>query len=299
MNPRKNIRRFVSLPTIKREIEKAGQNGYNSLGFLGGEPTIYPSILDLIKHAVQCNFKKIHIVSNGRRYSDKKFLKNLLDSGVTRFSVSVHSHQESTEDNLTKVKDGFKEKIRGIKNLTEFSGRGLIKEPISINIVVNKMNYQNMPDTIKFFNKMGVNDFRLNFIRPEGRAADNFNEVVLKYSDFSGVAEEILRFAKSNGVSLNIGDMPLCTFKDTQLILENDGNLKDYYDDVLSFNDTMPLATIPSKRFFSWKKERLNRHKIKGGECNKCYYNPYCEGPWKNYVKKFGFSEFKAIGSAV
>ena len=60
------------------------------LKFCGGEPTLHPNILDLIRIAHQ-NGHRVHIVSNGTRYTDQIFmnsLKELTRSG-TAFALGL------------------------------------------------------------------------------------------------------------------------------------------------------------------------------------------------------------------
>ena len=97
-------------------IKKYRAKEYNSVGFLGGEITIYPDVLELIEYTKDLGYQNIHIISNARRFSDEKFLKQLIDNGITRVSVSIHSHLEEIE-NVLNNRNSFSEQLQGIKNL--------------------------------------------------------------------------------------------------------------------------------------------------------------------------------------
>lgn len=285
---------FANAEKVKKEIDKFSKEDYNSLGFLGGEPSIYPSLSEIVSYARDKGFSRITIVSNGRRYSDKGFVKNLIDSGVTRFCVSIHSHLPEVEDRLTGVKGGFSQKIAGIRNLVEFRKANFIKEDIAISLVLNKKNYKGIMSTLSFFNSLGVRDFRVNFIRPEGRALANFEELVPRYSQFAKYLHEIFQFSDKKGIRVSLGDMPLCMVGNIEKNLRFIGELKDHINMVVSFDNTGKKGK-PSKETFLWRDRRKNEHKIKGKKCRICRYDVLCEGPWKNYAEKFGFDEFKPI----
>ncbi|MFW6014415.1 MAG: radical SAM protein, partial [Candidatus Nanoarchaeia archaeon] len=131
---------------------------YKRITFLGGEPTIHPDILRFIKIASKNKIEEIHLVSNGRRFSDIDFLKKLLSAGLNFISVSFHSHKKEVENYLCDREEAFNEKLQGLKNIMSF---GELIRSLTINIVVTKKN-MDVPSTIEFFKKHGVQNFRIN-----------------------------------------------------------------------------------------------------------------------------------------
>lgn len=57
---------------------------------LGGEPTCYKNLIDLIKELNQIGFNKIVMTSNGVLL-DTKMINSLIESGLTHLNVSVHT----------------------------------------------------------------------------------------------------------------------------------------------------------------------------------------------------------------
>jgi len=285
-------KKFASAENVRRELDYYGKEGFTSLGFLGGEPTIYPNIIDIVRYANHCGFTEIHMVSNGRMFSNKSFLRKLIDSGVTRFSVSIHSHIESVEDSLTRVPGGFKQKIEGIKNLVYLKKRGLIQQPISANIVINKKNIEHLPGTVDFLYKLGITRFRLNFIRPKGRAMKNFDILVPMYSEVVEPINKTLSLTKNRPIKVDIGDIPPCIFSHNYEFINSDGTLKDNTNLVVSFSDVDAEGNI-YKNIIYWENQRKYEFKTKGKQCATCKLSALCEGVWKEYADKFGFGEFR------
>jgi MoaA/NifB/PqqE/SkfB family radical SAM enzyme len=284
-------RKFLPFPQIKKELKEFKKKGYNIVGFLGGELTVYPRIIELVKFATKLDYKRINLVSNGRRYSDINFLKHLIAAGNIRFYLSVHSHKEKIEDFLTSVKGGFKEKIKGLYNLVSLQKRGLIKEKIFINLVANKLNYKFFSQTMFFyFKNFGIKDFRFNFIRPEGRAFNNFKILVPTYSEVLPYLKESVLLSKKLNVNLSAEGIPFCILKGIKNFNNFIGEFKDGEGEIKEGED--------NRKQFKFAKLRKEKLRSKMKSCKNCIYDSLCEGPWKNYVKIYGFKEFKPIKSA-
>ena len=80
---------WESLEKLKQDIFKAQQRGNNYIDATGGEPTLYPYITELIKHAASLRMK-FCIITNG--ITGEKQIQKILESGIDDWLVSVH-HQ--------------------------------------------------------------------------------------------------------------------------------------------------------------------------------------------------------------
>lgn len=279
-----DTRRMVDFEKIKLDIILAKRQGFESIGFLGGEFTLHPEIFKILHLCRLLKFKIVHIISNGRKFKDKKFLAKLIESGANRFSVSIHSHKSNIEDDLTQVNGGFKEKIQGIRNLIFFYKKGLINYPVSINLVINNKNYLDLLKTLSYYHKLGIRDFRLNFMWIRGRA-EEFKDLYLKYENFIPQIDKIIASANNQGFNVAFDGIPPC------FMLKNGlkyiGEYQDYNTDVIGYNN--PTG---ARQRFNWQKLRKNSLKTKHLKCKDCEYNNRCEGVWKGYIKVFGWSEF-------
>lgn len=286
-------RKFSSFEFLKQELKNYRKKDYQAVGFLGGEPTIYPKIIELVSFAKKIGYKEIQLVSNGRRYCDKNFLEKIVKAGVTRFYVSIHGHKAEIEDCLTSVAGGFKQKIEGLRNLRNFRESGLIKDKIFLNIVVSKINHKHLPDMLRFFHQKGFSDFRLNFVRPEGKAFTNAKIIVPKYSDIMAGIKKAVKLAKNLKINLSFEGIPFCLFFGHKIT-----DLKDYIGEFKDAEVEASFGEKNNRERFSVAERRKNQLRLKEKSCQTCIFYSACEGPWKNYVKIFGFKEFKPIKSA-
>ena len=280
-------RTFVPFAQIKAEALEYAQRGYNSVGFIGGEPTVHPDILELGKACSEFGYKKIHVVSNGIRFADADFLDHMLGAGFTRFSVSMHSHVAAVENELTGVKNAFDKKIQGLKNLSEQRSRGRFSDRIPINIVMNRRNLPSLEDTLLFFKELGFSEFRLLIIRPESRAFENFQDMVPAMAEVRDRIRVVLRVAQHNGLHVLMDTPPLCLFYDIPRISKIIA--QDHIDEIIHSDRDLV------RERFSWEHRRVTRGKVKGEKCGECIFDQVCEGVWRGYADKMGFDEFQPV----
>jgi len=288
---------FVAKETIIKEITKKANEGYNSVGFLGGEFTLHPDVLEILAVAKKNNFEIIHIISNGRKYQDKEFLQELIDAGANRFSVSVHSNQENIEDYLTQRKGSYNEKLKGILNLLDYYKQGIIRNSISLNLVINKLNYQNLDQFILFFSRLGIKNFRFNYMWPEGNVLMN-KKLIVRYYDLFNIIKKIISLTDKLKIDLVFEGIPHCVFPDFSESFKFSGELRDYPTTVLSltnYDGTENNNSEILRREFNWQKRKLSSLKVKNEFCQDCKLNNLCEGVWHTYIDLFGWQEFKPI----
>ena len=58
---------------VEKSMDEAKADGHNEVVFTGGEPTLHPDFLDLVRYAKKVGFKEIQIQTNGRLFAYKDF----------------------------------------------------------------------------------------------------------------------------------------------------------------------------------------------------------------------------------
>ena len=94
-------RQWVPLDRAKEELKRGWDAGCRSMGLLGGEPTVYPHLFELLAYANELGFQRMSLYTNGLRLGDAAFCDRLVAAGVTRIGVSIHSHNATLEDQIT------------------------------------------------------------------------------------------------------------------------------------------------------------------------------------------------------
>jgi MoaA/NifB/PqqE/SkfB family radical SAM enzyme len=280
-------RRFISPLILKRTLRKFAQKKYKVIGIIGGEITVYPQLEKIIKFATNLGYKRINLISHGIRFADMDFLKKLVKAGNIRFYVSIQSYKAKEEDSLISMKGGFRKKIQGLRNLVLLQKQGLIKEQIYLSAVITKLNYKLLSEILLFyFKNFGIKNIRFRFIRPEGRALDNFRVLIPRYVEVLPHLNKAVLLSKNLNLDFSFDGIPFCILRDMKKFKGFMGELRDEIEKrkkQISFENQSVIS------------QKINEIQIKIKECKLCIYNSLCGGPFKNYVKIYGPKEFKPI----
>lgn len=271
--------KFRGFDEIKKEIQESFRNGIRLINFNGGEPTIHPKIIEIIKFAKETGFENIQIITNGRMFSYEDFTKRILDAGLNILMFSIHGHKPQIHDYLTRVPESFKQSTQGIKNINKLKNQGY-KITIMSNTTITKINYKYLTQIAKLLTGIGVNQLQFTFVDPIGSAWGNREDMIPKISE---VEEYLYRALKVNMPNTSSEGIPFCFMKGFE---KNVGELymPDYWE---------MRAPDKENRSFDFRKKKIN--KVKGKVCKKCKFYNVCEGIWENYAKIYGFNEFKPI----
>jgi MoaA/NifB/PqqE/SkfB family radical SAM enzyme len=247
-----------------------------SVVITGGEPTIRPDFLDLVRCAKKLGYRIIQIQTNGRMFSSINFCKRTINAGANEFSPALHGYCAEQHDFLTRTPGSFLQTINGIKNLKK------LKQKVITNTVVSKPNYRDLPKIARLLVNLRVDQFQFAFVHPIGNAEKYFNSIVPSMSLVIPYLKKGLQTGIRAGIKCMAEAIPYCMIKDYEnYISENFIPETEIFDMDIIINDYGPI--------------RAKEGKTKFPQCSACKYDRICEGPWKEYPTKYGHSEFKAV----
>lgn len=146
-------------------IDKLSRLGVASIAFSGGEPTVHPGIIDLIKHASEDGMY-VSMATNGFKTAKIERAKEFADAGLLFVQISLDGLNPETHDNFRGVPNSWNRAVQSIKN---FLGLGVFVE---VSTTVTQENYDEIPGMIDFMRELGVEWFMLyNFI-PTGSGSE-------------------------------------------------------------------------------------------------------------------------------
>jgi MoaA/NifB/PqqE/SkfB family radical SAM enzyme len=304
--PATEMRRYMPFPEMQAEIKRWYDAGNRSVGFLGGEPTTYPWILEAIAYARDLGYTRIAVATNGTRFWRHDFVDKVIEAGLTRVTMSMHGHTAALEDALTRVPGNFEKKKSGLQYLLKRRDEGALRDNVSVNVVVNTLNYKYLPAILKFFYELGLDDVRANFVRAEGYA-ETETSLVPRYSDVVPyVMKALLLNEYRYKRTFTLGGFPLCVLP-MQLLSSRDlsrrtiGEFRDLDTDCSIRTLTaegLPegIATVEGGRArFNWQERKRHDLKRQVRTCGACAYNHVCEGVWKEYLQIHGDAELSAL----
>lgn len=279
--PKMEDRSYMNFNLMKSELRHWSENGYTSVGFLGGEPTTYPKIVQSVTYARDLGFSRIAIATNATKLRLEHFTDKILDAGLTRVTISMHGHTAELEDKLTRVPGNFEKKCRAIRYLQKKQRKGYLRDGLSVNIVLNGWNYKHLLDMMTFFYEtMGLPDLRINFIRPEGYAVGSHDLVPEYHKVRAYVAKAIVANERHFKKTLTFGGFPLCSLpkpllKNEALLQTYIGELRDLTTSCSTRSETMSLASVGNYPMaFSHSVMQHNRGLRKQFTSHSSYFDP-------------------------
>jgi molybdenum cofactor biosynthesis enzyme MoaA len=147
-------KKMLSLDEIKQNIDYWCEGEpLENIRFSGGEPTLHPDIVEVIKYSKFKGIKRIAISTNG---SNKfELYKELIDAGANDFSISLDACCASDGDRMAGDVEGSWDKVvENIKKISELTY-------VTVGVVLTPENVQGTIDTIKFADSLGVSDIRI------------------------------------------------------------------------------------------------------------------------------------------
>lgn len=273
--PRQDYLRLIACQSTKeiyRDIEKARQASDNIV-FSGGEVTTLKEIWKIIDFARKLNFKKIGIITNGRKLQDFDFASRLGAFGVNDVAISIYSIDDKVHDGVTRRKGSCQETKNGIINMLKLSKKYGIS--LRINLVLNFWNYHDILSTLSRLSSMGINNLTV--------AEQIIIHKESKYLSFQKI-KKFLRRVKQlrlKGVRLCLRGFCASFFNDK---FYDSNGLIIKKSNPLIILETHEVDTLVKKS--SSKNEYLKKFKMlfrRIEKCKDCFLNSSCPGIQKAY----------------
>jgi pyruvate-formate lyase-activating enzyme len=156
---------FLPVALAKEQIDAGRQDGATRLILSGGEASIHPDFIELVRHGKQQGYERVQTITNGRMFSYPRFLRQAVAAGLGEITFSLHSHRARIHDTISGVKGAFEQAFGAL--------RLALAEPrliVSVDIVINRLNLGALPDSVAHYADLGVGEFDLLHLVPFGRA---------------------------------------------------------------------------------------------------------------------------------
>lgn len=286
---------WVPKEEVLNNLREAEKNHVEMLSIIGGEPTIYPYLFDLLTEARKIGFKYISLITNGMQIADPFFAQKLIEYGVNRIGFSFHSHIKEIENQLCNRKKAYEKKLKAIENLINIKDYYAPELSISIETVINQLNYSTLSDGVLFFLNKGITDFHLSYIRIEGRAADR-TDLTVPFPHLHSMVSKSIQHCKERNATIAFSGIPPCAYpgeikKDPNVLLEYFQEIRNANIHAIFYRDIANLE----KREVNFAHQRRYEFKKFLPICKPCLAKPICEGIWKNYLSIYGDEEFEPI----
>lgn len=285
--------KFVKLDELKEKIKWYATDWYKSIGFLWWDISIHPDIVEIISYCKELWFININVISNGMKFDDFEFTKKVINAWLTRINISIHSHIDEIEDYLIQVKWWLQRKLKAIDNIKYFYEKWLLRDDLSINIVLNSKNYKTIVESVLFFYlKKKISDIRINFIWLNDDIKENWDDLKLSYTEFLPYLKKLIYISIKYNIRITFDTIPACIFYKIDIINFKTLIKKFLWEDLDHITE---IDHINNDEQFNWKERKKDMLKMQFPHCNKCDYNISCQWVRKNYWELYKWNEFVPI----
>lgn len=264
---------FCSNPPTGREIplqeavaraEILVQGGSTGVILTGGEPTLYPDLVELVAsltgRGIPCR-----IITNGQKLAEGDLVDRLLGAGLEHLHVSLYSHREEVQDHLTRNPGSGGRVSRALERL------GRRRVTVDLNVVINAQNADHLHliagyvvDRLPFIRHVVWNN-----LDPSAERVRRHPETIPRLASFAVTLHRALHRLAAAGVTFRVERVPLCamtefahTATETRKIVRQEGRLTHFLDE---------------KGLFA-QQTRDDWSRGKAPVCRHCRLDPLCAG---------------------
>ncbi len=196
-------RKWMDYSFAKEVIITLKENGAKECLLIGGEPTLYPNLIEVISFGANNGLKMI-IVSNGRRFSDPSFAQSLFSSGLDRAIISLESTDEEVHDSMTRREGSFRETVKGIRVCSQ-------KKKVSTLTTICRSNSSQLVETVEFAYNLGVKRVVFNCAIPTISKNNIFIEECLDPADLARIVNSLFIRTRKLNLSFHLNaTFPIC-----------------------------------------------------------------------------------------
>ncbi len=245
-------------PRQREQLDRYRAQGVTMVDFDGGEPTLNPELVGLVRYARDQGYTRINVTTNGRMCAYERYASALVHSGLTTLLFSVHGPNARIHAQQVGVAEAFEQTTQGIRHCVRLRPREV---ELGMNITVTKGNFEHQAELAELAWSLGLRWLNVQFLTPFGRAthhvapdtqaaADLTREVIDHYGD---------------RMKIQVINLPYCFMPGYESHLQGD-MLKLERHMVFVNNETVNLAGYLAQR------------RTRKPQCGDCPYACFCGG---------------------
>ncbi|MCH7960577.1 MAG: radical SAM protein, partial [Candidatus Hydrogenedentes bacterium] len=185
--------------------------GNTAIDIQGGEPTIYPQILDLIQY---CHDIGLHptLITNGLVLGKPGVLEKYKAAGIRDFLVSLHGIGE-VHDEVVCRKGAYVKIIAAIERMRE------LDVPFRFNCTLSKPVIPFLPEIAQKAIDYGANAVNFLAFNPfeDQETGIRTHDNVARYSDIKPMLTEAMDRLEKAGIEVNVRYLPMCFAEERHL----------------------------------------------------------------------------------
>jgi len=142
----------IDYSTAEFTLSQWINQGLRNVRFSGGEPTLYPHLVELVYQCRRGGVSRIAISTNGSM--DFGVYEKLIEAGVNDFSISLDACCATFGDKMAGVNGSWNKVVGNIRKISALTY-------VTVGVVLTEENVDTVSDIVCFAHSLGVADIRI------------------------------------------------------------------------------------------------------------------------------------------
>ena len=250
---------YLLEPDVRKEI-KRGRDELNADKIIlsGGEGSIHPKFIDFVRYAREIGYSRVQTVTNGYMFSKRDFFLKAVEAGLGEITFSLHGHTPELHDRLTGSEGAYNRLMKGMMRAVR-DGRVIV----NVDVCINKQNVPYIDQIVALCLSVGVNEFDLLHVIPQGVAFQNRDELFYDPVEHLPRLQKVFRLNRHPNVTVWTNRFPV-------EFLEG---LEDLIQDPHKMLDEVNGRRFQVRRYLDEGAPLECRQKER---CEHCFIEPFC-----------------------
>ena len=272
----------VTWGRVARVLRLHAERGVRNVHITGGEPTIHPRFVDVLKLAKKLGMRT-SVGTIGTMLCRPEFADRALPF-LDEALFSVHGPDAQTHDRMAGRVGSF-ERVTGAMRLARARKPGF---GLFANTVVTRHNVEALPDTVEMLDALGARLIVASNTTPEGNAWDVYEDLAVPLETLARVLPRVPGRAKE--AIVRFFGVPMCLLGE-HAMLSNDL----HWDPRVTVEWQSAPGKVAFAGIYSWAPDRRRQHVP---ACAGCARRDVCMGVYDAYAAQWPTDALRAFPSA-
>ena len=267
---------------LAQVLARHAERGVRAVHLTGGEPTIHPQFIDLLRLAKRLGMRT-SVGTIGTMLDRPEFAAEavpLLDEAL----FSLHGPDAVLHDAMAG-------RVGSFDTVTGAIARALRIKPTfgaAVNTVVTQRNLEQLPDTVALAASLGAGLIIVSNTTPEGAALARYDDLAVPLADLARVLPAVP--ARAGRAIVRFFGVPMCLLGEHRM-LSNDL----HWDARVTAEWARHPGKVVFDDFYNWRPDRKRRHVA---PCDDCSMSGLCTGVYAEYADRFDVDALRPLGPA-
>jgi len=215
--------RIMPFDDIVVELRRGrDEKGATRVVLSGGEATLHPRFHDVVRAAHAAGYEWVQTVTNGQFLARREFFLDAMEAGLDEITFSLHGHTAELHDRLTRTKNGYANLMKAMLRAVR-DGRPIV----NVDVCINKQNVEHLEAIVALCARVGVKEFDLLHIIPQGVAFEHRDELFYDPDQHAEALRRVFRLARRPDFHLWTNRFPLAHLEGMEELIQDPHKMLD------------------------------------------------------------------------